>query len=100
MKLPRLRMMVLAGAIIGVLIPVVLLLSAYWTRSSQFVDRAMVLLWPTRVLLMATEEREHTFIGYSILTGVIATNALLYAAGFIAIWCVAWVIRSWRRCTT
>jgi hypothetical protein len=71
-KLPRLRMMVLVGAIVGTLVPVVLLLLAHWTRSSLLVDRAMVFLWPTCVLLMATEGREHTFTGYSILTGVIA----------------------------
>ena len=97
MKLPRLRIVVLVAAIIGILVPPVLLLLAYWTHSSLLVDRAMVLLWPTCALLMATEGHEHSFNGYLVLVGVIASNAVLYIIGFTAVWCVGWVMRAWRR---
>lgn len=97
MKLPRFRTVALFSACLGMLLPFVLLFLARLTHSSPPVDRAMVLLWPSCILLMATEGQEHTLSAYFILGGAVAVNAVLYTLAFTAIWCVAWVLRAWRK---
>jgi hypothetical protein len=57
----------------------------------------MVFLWPTCILLMATEGREHTGTAYLIWAGAIAANALIYLLAFSALWAVGWVLRAWRQ---
>jgi len=45
---------------------------------------------------MATDGREHELIAYEIIAVSILANILIYSIVFTFIWCVGWVLRSWR----
>jgi hypothetical protein len=47
------------------------------------VHRAIAILWPSAIFLMATEGIEHTFQGWSIVGLSVSVNALLY--GFVGL---------------
>jgi len=95
MHLPKFRFAVLAGAVIGGLIPLL-----YFTVHpiQEFIagsSRGM-LLWPSSILLMATDGREHELISYEIIGISVLVNIILYALVFTLIWCVGWVLRAGR----
>jgi hypothetical protein len=95
MRLPKFRFAVLVGAIVGGLIPLL-----YFTVRpiQEFIAGSSrgTFLWPTSILLMATDGRERELISYEIIGISIFANIVLYVLVFIFIWSVGWVLRAWR----
>ena len=58
------------------------------------IGRIEILLWPTSIMLMATDGHEHTFGAYLVIAISIAANAVVYVSVFAAVWSVAWIIRA------
>jgi hypothetical protein len=94
MRLPKFRFAVLGGFIVGGVIPLL-----YFTvrPMQEFIAGSRgIFLWPTAILLMATDGREHELISYEIIGISIFANILLYTLVFTFIWCIGWVLRAWR----
>jgi hypothetical protein len=94
MRLPKFRWTVLVGALLGGIVPLLFFTVAPF-REFVVAGRG-ILLWPTGIWLMATDGREHELIAYEIIAVSILANILIYSIVFTFIWCVGWVLRSWR----
>lgn len=94
MSLPKFRYALLAGLIIGIIVPLALMLCFYL----HFLPAGdwLLFIWPTSFMLMATESLGHSAEALGIVALSIAYNVLLYTIVFTVIWCIAWVIRGWR----
>ena len=92
MRLPRLRHVLLIGAILGLIVPSAILVSTYW-RPIIFPPQWMLVVWPSLIMFMGIDDH-----GYSLapLSLAVITNILIYAFVAESMWCVAWVIRGWR----
>ena len=96
MKLPRLRTVVVAGGCIGLVIPVVLLLLAYATRSASFANKMMLILSPGYSVVLAAERYQYSIPGYAVLVVLCVANAFFYSAIFTVIWSIGWMLKAWR----
>ena len=95
MRLPKFRYAIAVGAVLGFIIPlVVTALSELHIFSVP--ERVVLLVWPSSIMLMATETLGHSLQAFAILAWSIALNVFLYVLFFTFIWCVAWVLRAWR----
>jgi len=99
MRFPKLKWTLLAGAILGVLVPIVLLLV---TKYGHFLLGGTIdlCLWPTGVMLMATENHDHDLFALSILAYSILLNVLYYLLIATLLWCIVRflaVAMSWIR---
>jgi hypothetical protein len=96
MSLPKFRYTVVVAAILGILIPVVAMagfqLRVFPTPAGDW----LLLVWPSSIMLIATENLGHSPQAFVILAWSIAWNVLLYLIVFILIWSVGWVLRAWR----
>ncbi len=95
MRLPKFRYVVAASAMLGFVIPLLL------TALSQLhifgvPERVLLFIWPSSIMLMATETLGHSPQAFAILAWSIAWNVFLYVLFFTFIWCVGWVLRAWR----
>ena len=94
MRLPKFRLAVLVGALLGVTPPLLFFTSH---RFQEYVASGRgAFLWPSGIWLMATDGHEHEIGAYAIIGMSIAANVLLYVVAFAFIWCVGWVFRAWR----
>jgi hypothetical protein len=55
--------------------------------------RVEIALWPTSIMLMATDGSEGTPGAYVVIAMSVAANMFLYIAGFSAVWAFARLIR-------
>jgi hypothetical protein len=94
MSLPRFRYALLLGFIIGVLVPTVVMICA--RLRILYAGEWLLFVWPSSLMLMATENLGYSVEALGIVALSIAYNALLYIIAFSVIWCVAWLIRSGR----
>ena len=96
MRLPKFRYTALAAVILGILIPVVAMagfqLCVFPTPAGYW----LLCVWPSSIMLMATENLGHSPQAFAILAWSIAWNVFLYVLFFTFIWCVGWVLRAWR----
>jgi hypothetical protein len=53
-------------------------------------------IWPSSIMLMATENLGHSPQALAILGLSIAWNVLSYLLLFTFVWSVGWVLRAWR----
>ena len=96
---------ILSFAAVGLAVPLGLMSAAMLLdRNPQLplkygilLNRIMLALWPSSILLMATAGRQGTLEAYKLVAFSVATNALLYAAigGFV--WVVAHLIGKFKR---
>jgi hypothetical protein len=95
MRFPKFRYALLSGAVLGVIVPIA---SMIYVSSLAFriAPEWMLFVWPSHIMLMATENLGHSPQAFAILGMSIGANVLLYVLAFTFIWCVAWVIRAWR----
>jgi len=93
MRLPRFRHTVLIGAALGFSVPVVSLI--YVFTFHEMAGLWIVVIWPSSIMLMATENLGWSAQALGILGMSIGGNVLLYVLIFTFIWSVAWVIRAW-----
>ena len=94
MRLPKFRFVILAAVILGVGIPI-----GFYTVSRfgySFGSTLDLCMWPTSIILMATETHGHDWFATKILGLSVAGNVLYYFIILTFIWCVAWVLRAWR----
>jgi hypothetical protein len=96
MQLPKFRYVLLSGAVVGIVVPIVLFLYVSYMREVRLEPMWMFFVWPTSIMLMATENLGHSAEAFGILALSVASNALLYIGIFSLIWCVGWVFRAWR----
>lgn len=94
MSLPKFRYALLAGFIIGTIVPLALMLC--FSLHFLYAGDWLLFIWPTSFMLMATENLGHSWEAFGILVTSIAYNVVLYTIGRMVIWCIAWVIRGWR----
>jgi len=92
MSLPKFRYAFLAGLAVGFIIPVGLMTAFYFRVLSA--GEWLLLVWPTSIMLMATENLGHSPEALGIVAVSIAYNLVLYAALFSVLWCIAWVLRA------
>ena len=94
MRLPKFRFVILAAALLGVCVPVGFYIAG---RFGYFFGNTLDLcMWPTSIILMATETHGHDWFATKLLVLSIAGNVLYYVVIFTFIWCVGWVLRAWR----
>jgi hypothetical protein len=95
MRLPKFRYTISAGATLGFVIPlIVTVLSQLHIFSVP--ERLLLFIWPSSIMLMATETLGHSPQAFAILAWSITWNVFLYVLLFTFIWCVGWVLRAWR----
>ena len=96
MSVPRFRYAVLAGIAGGVLVPVAVM-TAFRLRIFTIASEWLLFIWPTSIMLMATESMERgSAEARSLLALSVAWNVALYLVVFVLIWCVAWVLAAWK----
>jgi hypothetical protein len=96
MRLPEFRYTALTAVILGIFIP---LLALTGFRLHLFPTPAgnwLLCVWPSSIMLMATENLGHSTQAFVIVAWSIAWNVLLYLIVFTLIWSVCWVLGAWR----
>ena len=96
MRLPAFRYVLRGSATLGVVVPVALFLYVHYVREVRLEPTWMFFLWPSSIMLMATENLGYNAEAFGILVLSIAFNAIFYVGVFSLIWCVGWVLRAWR----
>ena len=94
MRLPKFRFVVLAASILGVFVPVGFYIASHF--GYFFGSTFDLCLWPTSIILMATETHGHDLFATGVLIASIAANVLYYFVILTLVWCVGWVFRAWR----
>jgi hypothetical protein len=95
MRLPKFRYAVLWGAVFGVAIPL-LVIALFWLRVFHIAGTWLLFIWPTSIMLMATETLDYSPQAFAILAWSIGWNVLLYVVIFTLLWSLGWVLRAWR----
>jgi hypothetical protein len=95
MRLPKFRYAILCGAVCGLVTPLFVMV-LFWLRVFHIAGTWLLLIWPSSIMLMATETLGHSPQAFAILVWSIAWNVFLYVLLFTFIWCVGWVLRAWR----
>ena len=95
MRLPKFRYAVLGGATFGVVIPLVIM-SLFWLRIFHIAGAWLLFIWPSSIMLMATETLGYSAQAFAILAWSIAWNVFLYVILFTLLWSLGWVLRGWR----
>jgi hypothetical protein len=95
MRLPKFRYIVLVGATLGAVIPLVLM-ALVRLRILHLLGGWDLFLWPSSIMLMATENLGYSPQAFAILAWSIGWNILLYVIVFAVLWSLCWVVRAWR----
>ena len=96
---------VIASAALGLVVPLVLLVTERLVRSSggamgdvhYAVNRVMRVMWPSSHWLMATVGIEGTGRGYLFVAVAIFANILAYSVVGVAVWCVKHILSGVKR---
>jgi hypothetical protein len=94
MGLPKFRYAVLLALITGIVVPVVFMLCFRWRLFPA--GDWLLFIWPTSLMLMATENLGYSPEAFGIVALSIFYNAVLYMVVFTLIWCIGWAMRAWR----
>jgi len=96
MSLPKFRYAISAGVVLGIVVPLVVI-ACFWLRVfSTPAGDWLLFIWPSSIMLMATENLGHSPQTFAILALSIGWNVALYILAFVLVWCIAWVVRAWR----
>ena len=90
MRFVKLRWILIGGAALGVLVPLTFLLVAksYYHLGTE---RDLV-LWPSAVMLMATENHGHDAYALGVLACSILLNVVYYSLIGTVLWCIGRVV--------
>ena len=80
------RRIILWWAIIGLVVPMMILLVGHLQGGIFAWPRVALMMWPTWILNAATFGRESSILGVSVLIISISANALLYALVGLLLW--------------
>jgi hypothetical protein len=95
MRLPKFRYIMLVATILGAVIPLVMM-ALVGLRILHMLGDWDLFLWPSSIMLMATENLGYSPQAFAILAWSIAWNILLYVIVFAVLWSLCWVVRAWR----
>jgi hypothetical protein len=95
MRLPKFRYALLCAATFGLVIPLVVM-SLFWLHVFDIAWVWLLYIWPTSIMLIATETLGHSPQAFAILAWRMGWNVILYAIVFILLWSVGWLLRAWR----
>jgi len=95
MRLPTFGLTVLWASILGLVIPLIVM-GAFWLHILRMAGAWLLYVWPSSIMLMATENMGHSAEAFGILAMSIGINVAVYALAFSFLWCLAWVVRAWR----
>jgi hypothetical protein len=96
MRLPKFRYTLFAAAILGVAIPLIAMAGFRFHIFPTPAGDWLLYVWPTSIMLMATETLGHSPQAFAILAISIGWNVLFYVIVFTLVWSVGWVLRAWR----
>jgi hypothetical protein len=94
-RLPKFRYVLLVGLIVGVGVPAVVF-ACLWLHVFGAAGEWLLYIWPSSILLMATENMGHSVQAFGILAYSVAINVVLYVIAFSILWCLGWVFITWR----
>jgi hypothetical protein len=95
MRFPKFRYVISAGAILGFVIPLVVTVLS-WLHIFRIPETFVLFIWPSSIMLIATETLGHSPQAFAILGVSIGWNVLLYLIVFALLWSLGWVLRAWR----
>ena len=99
MRFPKLKWILLAGATLGLLVPMAFLLRTEYGHY-LFGSTLDLCLFPSSIMLMATENHGHDLFALSVLAFSIFLNVLYYSLIAVLLWCLVRVFTaaiSWVR---
>jgi len=94
MSLPRLRYAIFCGVTLGFVVPVFVMVGARFRVFS--VGEWLLFIWPSSILLMATENLGYSPEAFGIVAMSIGANIILYTLVFSLLWSLGWVFQRWR----
>jgi hypothetical protein len=95
MSVPRLRYIAITGTVTGLAVAITLYAIA---SGMGLAPDWIIYLWPTAIMLMATETLGRSAEAYSILALSVALNGLLYMLVAMLLWSLLWMTaRATRR---
>jgi hypothetical protein len=87
MDFPRFKSVLLVAAILGVVVPAAFFTAirfGHYFFGSGF-DRC---LWPSSIILMATENHGYDLFAISVLVASVVANAIYYCIVGAVVWCI------------
>jgi hypothetical protein len=81
--------------VLGVVVPLVMM-ALFWLHVFRIAGMWLIYIWPSSIMLMATENMGHSFEAFGVLAYSIGINVILYVVVASIFWSLAWVIRAWR----
>src|ERR1700730_6185127 len=100
MPLPKFRYVLRGSAVLGIIVPVALFLYVSYIREVPLEPTWMFFVWPSSIMLIATDYLGYRPETFGILVLSIAYNAIFYVGGFSLIWCVGWAAARLARITS
>jgi hypothetical protein len=95
MRFPTFPRTILWAGVVGLVLPL-LVMTLFWLHVFRVVGMWLIYIWPSSIMLMATENMGHSAEAFGILAYSIGINVVLYVVVFSILWSLAWVIRAWR----
>ena len=95
MRVPTFPRTILWGALLGLVLPIVVM-SLFWLHVFRIAGMWLVYVWPSSIMLMATENMGRSAEAFAILAESIGINVVLYVVVASIVWSLAWVARAWR----
>jgi hypothetical protein len=78
------------------LLPPIVVMALFWLHVFHIAGMWLIYIWPTSIMLMATENMGRSLEAFGILAYSIGINVVLYVVVASLFWSLAWVIRAWR----
>ncbi len=95
MRFPTFLRTILWASVLGLAVPVVTLGSS-GLHVFRIAGMWLIYIWPSSIMLMATENMGHSAEALGIVAHSIGINVVLYVVVLSVLWSLAWVIRAWR----
>ena len=97
MRLPKFRYAVLAGAITGIGIPLLVYI-LQWLNILGAAGTWLLFIWPSAVMLDYDlgDSSGNNASDFVIMMFSVACNVLLYVILFTFLWSLGWFFRAWR----
>lgn len=83
------------AGVLGLTVPLAIM-ALFWLHVLRIAGMWLVYIWPSSIMLMATENMGRSAEAFGILVCSIGLNVVLYVIVFSVFWCLAWIVRAWR----
>jgi hypothetical protein len=95
MRFPTFPRTILCAGVVGLVLPL-LVMALFWLHVFRIAGMWFIYIWPSSIMLMATDNMGHSAGAFGILAYSIGINVVLYVVVFSILWSLAWVVRAWR----